>query len=410
MPRQVSSFIATAISTFAFVVPVAAPAVGPVAAESCFGVTPTIVGSSGSVIGTEGPDVVVTNGAAQVSTLGGDDLVCITGLVMQGFFDSGAGNDRIDSSAVSRKSYSINITLGPGADEMIGGPQGEHVWADGESAGEVDRDVIHTAGGHDLAVSGGSAVNEDVITLGRASDELALLGAAPLATFKGGSGRDQLTLGWRGAVGDAWGLDNRTQRATRRGTLAVRWSSFSDFAFQGNWRAPVTFLGTNRRERLSVFVGGDWAVDARMGGGRDTFAVTGGAPSSRFDGGGGTDSFRHFLHYDSAAPPNSTLLLDLGTGMLQQTLRGETTTQRAVHFENAALFGEVPTTIWGTAGPNRLRKRQWDGVTIYGRGGDDHIHGGGDDDTLVGGPGHDTAYGQEGTDRCYTEVRVNCER
>ena len=45
-------------------------------AELCFGQVPTIVGVPGEeVIGTEGSDVVVTNGAFNARTLSGDDLV-----------------------------------------------------------------------------------------------------------------------------------------------------------------------------------------------------------------------------------------------------------------------------------------------------------------------------------------------
>ena len=55
------------------------------AGETCRGEAATIVGTPGNpallgsdgVTGTEGRDVVVTNGAAKVSTLGGDDVICV---------------------------------------------------------------------------------------------------------------------------------------------------------------------------------------------------------------------------------------------------------------------------------------------------------------------------------------------
>src|SRR5690349_8828813 len=50
------------------------------AGETCDGRPATIVGTpGGQVTGTEGADVIVTNGAARVDALGGDDLVCATG-------------------------------------------------------------------------------------------------------------------------------------------------------------------------------------------------------------------------------------------------------------------------------------------------------------------------------------------
>ena len=50
------------------------------AAETCQALPATIVGTPGGQIsGTEGADVIVTNGATRVDALGGDDRVCATG-------------------------------------------------------------------------------------------------------------------------------------------------------------------------------------------------------------------------------------------------------------------------------------------------------------------------------------------
>ena len=125
------------------------------AAPSCFGVAPTILGTGADIEGTEGPDVVITNGASQVTTLGGDDLVCITGsLTGNGIFDTGAGDDRVDSSAASKDQY-LYIHLGPGADQFSGGSATEEVTANDETPDDIDRDVISTAGGNDTVYSGG---------------------------------------------------------------------------------------------------------------------------------------------------------------------------------------------------------------------------------------------------------------
>ena len=88
---------------------------------------PTILGTGADIEGTEGPDVVITNGAQEVTTLGGDDLVCITGsLTSYGLFDTGAGDDRVDSSAASND-QNLYIHLGPGADQFSGGSANEEV-------------------------------------------------------------------------------------------------------------------------------------------------------------------------------------------------------------------------------------------------------------------------------------------
>ncbi|CAA9412630.1 hypothetical protein [uncultured Nocardioides sp.] len=58
----------------------AVPASPAAAAPTCRGEAATLVGSEGATLtGTEGRDVVVTDAAVAVDTLGGDDLVCITG-------------------------------------------------------------------------------------------------------------------------------------------------------------------------------------------------------------------------------------------------------------------------------------------------------------------------------------------
>ena len=143
---------------------------------SCFGQPPTIVGTDFELIGTEGPDVVITGRATEVSTLGGDDLVCITGEPQGGFYDAGDGNDRVDATGVSQSyQMSFDIALGAGHDELIGSVHSESVYADHGSVADIDRDVISTGSGRDLVLSGGvGSVNEDVIDLGDASDQLYL--------------------------------------------------------------------------------------------------------------------------------------------------------------------------------------------------------------------------------------------
>jgi Ca2+-binding RTX toxin-like protein len=255
-------------------------------------------------------------------------------------------------------------------------------------------------------------MNEDVIDLGDASDQLWLWGDASQATIWGGPGRDVMTLqlmGWPESRGEPWKIDNQEQAITLGSTLVASYRSFASFTHEGRWRGPLTFVGTRRRETLVAFSRADWPVTAHMGGGRDILAANSGANDSRYDGGSGVDTLRHFLRYDTPAPPNSALALDLASGRLRKTIRGRSTTQMALNFENATLFGSVPATVWGTAGPNRLKRTQSTGITIYGRGGNDHLRGGPPDDILIGGAGRDTANGGRGTDRCEAELSSNCE-
>jgi Ca2+-binding RTX toxin-like protein len=77
-PSTIRATIATGtVAVLIGVFTVTAPAAQ--AAETCFGLTPTIVGTPGgdTLIGTEGPDVIVgLGGADDIRALGGDDVVC----------------------------------------------------------------------------------------------------------------------------------------------------------------------------------------------------------------------------------------------------------------------------------------------------------------------------------------------
>jgi hypothetical protein len=86
-------------------------------ADLCLGQVPTIIGAPGEFLqGTEGPDVVVTNGASGANTLGGDDLLCVRqqpdGSSVTDF-RTGTGSDRLDASRASGGFF----FLGPGVIE-----------------------------------------------------------------------------------------------------------------------------------------------------------------------------------------------------------------------------------------------------------------------------------------------------
>lgn len=380
---------------------------------TCFGQPATIVGTGHTITGTDGPDVVITNGAVEVTTLGGDDLVCVTGRADNGFYDTGPGSDRVDSSAVRRRSSGFTVILGGGDDQMIGGARTETVLADNGSLADADRDLIFTGSGRDFVRTGGvGAINRDAIHLGDGNDEVSLLGDAAQADISGGRGRDTLDLvgrGWPRTGGQSWKINNRRQVITRDTTLVASFTSFTKFGISRRWPGPLTFVGSRRREYLTAPVPTDWEVDVRMGPGNDLLATSGGAPKSRFDGGAGIDTLRHFMHYDSPPPPDSSLFLDMASGRMVKTQRGNRVTQTAPNFEDASFWGSVPTTVWGTHRANRISKTQWVAISIHGRGGDDRMRGGRLEDTLIGGSGRDAAFGGRGFDHCEAESRNSCE-
>ena len=144
--------------------------------ELCFGQPPTIVGAPGEeeVVGTKGPDVIVTNGARGVDARDGDDLVCSTG-----------------------KAPDFFILLGPGADRFLGSSSDEIVVANDEAAGEIDRDTVDMGGGNDVVSTGGeggAGAGEDVVALGEGRDLPRVTGPVPAATLVGGGARDEIML------------------------------------------------------------------------------------------------------------------------------------------------------------------------------------------------------------------------
>ncbi len=107
--------------TAAIVVPAAIALTGPVApthaaAAVCQGQPATIEGSTGTITGTEGNDVIVSTGVSTVvMALGGNDLICVVG----GEVYAGAGDD----SVVSTNPETITTTafLFGGTDTFVGG-------------------------------------------------------------------------------------------------------------------------------------------------------------------------------------------------------------------------------------------------------------------------------------------------
>ena len=388
-------------------------------AELCFGQVPTIMGTAGKqVIGTEGPDVVVTNGAAGADTLAGDDLLCITGMSDSFSFKTGAGSDRIDSSE-SKTGWFLDIAPGLGPDEFYGGSADEKIRASARSVADRLGDTIRAGSGNDYVLSGGDVGNHDRIDVGPGRDIVSVWGTKSVdAELDGGPGRDKLRIRHLERWGGDWVVDNRHGLATRGEKMAAQWSSFSDFDL--DLRGDLSFLGGSVDETLDVAYPKQWFlhtgswVDLRMGGGDDTMVTMGGARDSRYDGGVGDDTFRV-----PARGWGGQMRFDLAAGTFRLDDRFGPHTKVATNFENATLVpdpyatGGPPIILLGTDGPNRLIIEGHlfrTPAALYGRAGNDLLRGGPGDDLVVGGPGYDTAFGSRGFDRCVTEVRNACER
>ena len=378
--------------------------------ELCFGQVPTIVGAPGEeLLGTEGADVVVTNGAAGADTAGGNDLVCISGLV-GGQYLTGSGNDRIDTTRAEVDTVTLLIDPGSGMDEVLGGASGT-TWV---TSNDADADVINTGSASDNVYAGG----QDTVTLGPGNDFLSvdLDGEAVGGKFEGGTGADELTLRMRLPNEEpAWTVDTVSQRISRDEKVIASVQGFS--AFRTIARGQLTFLGSNIAERFSSFGVSQnrvpkWPIRVYMNGGNDTVNFNGGAPSGLLDGGEGADWFNYRNSHTYGYPHKLTF--NLASGVLRDTWgTGDAITRRAVNFENARSELIGPVTIKGTSGPNILESKWgWktsDSSIFEGRAGDDVLIGVEGYDELIGGPGMDVTRGGAGIDRCVAETRIHCE-
>jgi Ca2+-binding RTX toxin-like protein len=79
-------------------------------AGSCHGRTATIESDGGQVVGTEGPDVIVTHGRADILALGGADTICTVG----GTVDAGTGADLLEL-----RGGEVGAAMGGGLDRVV---------------------------------------------------------------------------------------------------------------------------------------------------------------------------------------------------------------------------------------------------------------------------------------------------
>ena len=408
------------------------------AADTCQGQPATIVGSylQRGLGGTEGRDVVVTNGATQVDTRGGDDLVCVTesaGRYPELDLVAGAGDDVVDASA-SRGPMAV--VLGSGSDHYTGSARGDDWIVAGEAGDDTEPDTIHTGAGElaDSVVSGSPGVpNGDVVVVEAAGSTVYWSGpmteGARLDATAGPGSTLVPDLGTGHAVVDA-----KAGTLVRDGFVTLRWAGFDDFGFSGV-QAPRAFRfdGSDRDETVYASFPTGGRQRFFLGGGEDTLLSPDGVggSKSRYNGGAGDD------HVELWA--GQRLRLDLASGQMRTRQDGRTVKARFARFETSRLgaktillrgtkradeirFYACRATIRGRAGKDDIASARTgdDGylldcdarksrIRIYGDGGRDTIRGSRGKDLLVGGPGRDTINGNANRDRCSGEKLESCE-
>ncbi|MGC4112870.1 MAG: hypothetical protein QM747_21115 [Nocardioides sp.] len=418
------------------------PGSGAVAAgETCHGEAATIVGTpDGDIHGTNGPDVVVTNGAAQTDTGAGDDIVCVTGGDGLGnaFISVDEGDDLVDATASEARD--VVADLGAGDDTFFGGSEVDIVNASDpfESDPGQGADTVSTGGGADFVQSGGSIAqpDHDTIDLGPGRDDADLEGLTdPALPVHGGPGRDGIEL-TRVAMRHALVIDNRTGEATDAGTPVISWGGMEVFSLSniGSW-GPPSFIGGPGAERVYSLVP---LTSVDLGGGDDRLNLElqhSVVDHPTYRGGSGHDSF---ILYAGAGDEAQRERLDLVHGRLFFRRTAKASMHARIHGFEQAKLSSYHLNVIGSAKADDIVWLGCRGVVAGGRGndlisayadddagcgylggdaklvvrggpGDDRLIGNYFPDTLLGGPGKDYADGGGNKDRCVAEKTVRCE-
>ena len=357
------------------------------------GTTPaTIVvpaGSTGTVEGTAGNDVIYVNGTATVHALAGNDIVCgapdATATTL-GEWDGGEGDDTMTTTSAA----------------LIGGPGNDTLTATYSAiSGGAGNDILRGGAG-DNVLTGGEG--DDQLTGGVGADE-----------FDGGAGNDKFVTSGRDKIrvggvtpttidATSGTIDGPDGADTYTGSAAIWAPGETDEVFIGSNRADV-FVSDGGHDRVYGQSGDDkiTVVHARLvdgGPGNDVFAAssysTGGVvsvptdPANRWSGvlRGGAGSDR--VEFGPAAyAVRADLLSKKATWAAgEMTLKG----MQVLYGTSNGDF------LLGDNGKNQL----------VGGAGDDLLAGRGGNDILTGSDGQDEARGGAGKDTCSAEVEKRC--
>ena len=396
-------------------------------AETCRGINATLVGSPGvALVGTGERDVVVSNGASGVSTLAGDDLVCVTGGTP--YVETALGSDTVDAGGSG--GAAVVTYLGQGEDRFFGGPGQDTVGTNAAGGPDDDADVILTYGGNDTVTSGSAGdPNADTIDLGDGEDAVDFRGseAVRAGALAGGTGSDLVRFDLSGTGN--WVLDNTTGVGRRGDRNVLNWTAMERFDLvptSGTFR----FVGSDSSEWLDISdhatVTPHGLASVSMAGGDDTVTIDPETSmGSGYDGGSGANTIAAFA-------PGGTLSVHLGRSRFDVGAPGPVAEATLANFRNTVLTA-LHATAKGSSENNHLVLR---GCRLVGKGlkgrdrvegssagmacrpraklsggkGKDTVLGTSGKDTLVGNQGRDKADGGKGKDRCSAEKRRRCER
>lgn len=408
----------------------------PAAKPRCAGQVATIVGNANRpkpIKGTPGRDVIVTNGQRKTESVGGNDLICVTGPNVQTIV-AGDGDDRI-LLPTGRKLFAY-IKPGPGNDFVRGGAGDDKVYQEEKFNGT---DTINTGGGDDIVIypSTGRTRSKDKITLGAGDDEVLrfanTLFPAGGAVIAGGPGYDKVNLNADESRDQSFSAAQIDMTAgtivTDIGTVKVPDIEYL-FISANNPDAEITYKGTAGSDNFSSF---PFPVSTELLGGNDTFKVSAPAPEGAVvDGGTG----RNTLDFDIFS---DLLIADLSAGTATMRFGARINMySRLNNFSDVLGVSDGDIELTGTDGPNRFAVNgcsvtvdagdgddtvavarpdedsqpqcdPLDSWSLNGEGDNDKLTGSSFNDVIIGGDGTDTADGGQGADACDAETETACE-
>ncbi|WP_167288718.1 calcium-binding protein [Nocardioides seonyuensis] len=394
------------------------------AAETCRGEAATIVGTGPTITGTEGRDVVVTNGATDIDTLGGDDLVCVVPssgdewVPTRVDVDAGPGDDVVDTSAGRPTPGVFTVVLGVGADTYVGGGgQDEVTTGNRTDLVDDDTDTVRTGDFYDRVITGAqNGASHDVVDTGSDSDVIQLTSTSfgADAVLAAGEGDDVLQV--EIASGDvSFDMAPGVMRTTAGNAT---FSSVDEVALNTHSNGTVTYAGTRSDDVLGIHPrGATPTLDVATKGGADEIVIEPAdiSAASRIEAGSGRDELvaashtgRLALHLkkDQLEIDDTSVVADSMEHALLMAPQVKLVGDRAdnllgyVGCEATMRGGAGRDELYGTS-DNDFHRYRFDCLetaTMNGGSGADRLFGGPGADRLSGGSGRDSLRGRNSSD------------
>lgn len=247
---------------------------------TCRGEVATAVGTSPTVTGTDGDDVIVSGAATEIRGLGGDDSICVSGSAAASLLDvdAGAGDDVVLLEPTSVGSGS-RVDAGEGEDAL-------HVTHDGRVVLHLVRERLRIDA-VSMTVTGledASLVSPVLLVVGDDKDN-SFTFAGCNVSLSGGAGRDVLSNWTEDHDDDPFGCHTGAHLFGGPGADFLRGTHGDDRILAGAGRDRVRSRGGDDRVR-----GGSGRDDLEGGAGRDDLG--GGAGRDSAHGGQDRDRCR----------------------------------------------------------------------------------------------------------------------